>query len=90
MWSFGVLLWEAVALGASPYADLKSRDVAGRVARGMRLPQTAGVSEELYQVMLNCWMLDPDERPTFGEVVEQLVDLAHNGNVRMENTHMAD
>jgi len=75
VWSLGCLIWEAVTLGATPYPDIKKRDIGIRVMRGLRLPQTAYISEDLYQLMLGCWMTDPDERPSSAEVQQTLQEL---------------
>ena len=77
VWSLGCVIWEAVTLGATPYPGVRARDVMTRVTRGLRAPHPAGASDTLYQLMLSCWMLDPDERPVPGEVVEGLRDMLH-------------
>lgn len=76
VWSFGCLMWEVTTLGGTPYADVRNEEVAGRVIRGLRLPQPQYVGDELYQVMLNCWQQDLDERPTFSELDVTLRSLA--------------
>ena len=50
VWSFGCLLWEVATLGATPYSGVRTRDVGVRVMRGLRLPQTGYMSDDLYQV----------------------------------------
>ena len=77
VWSLGCVIWEAVTLGATPYPGVRARDVMTRVTRGLRAPHPAGASDTLYQLMLSCWMLDPDERPEPREVVEALHDMSH-------------
>ena len=37
-------------LGATPYSGVRTRDVGVRVMRGLRLPQTGYMSDDLYQV----------------------------------------
>lgn len=76
VWSFGCLMWEVTTLGGTPYADVRNEEVAGRVIRGLRLPQPQYVGDELYQLMLNCWQQDLDERPTFSELEVSLRSLA--------------
>ena len=66
VWSLGCVIWEAVTLGGTPYPGVRARDVMTRVTRGLRAPHPAGASDTLYQLMLSCWMLDPDERPVRG------------------------
>ena len=77
IWAMGVLIWEALTLGGSPYSSVRTRDVMTRITRGLRLSRPTGVSDMLYQLMLTSWMLDPDERPVPGEVVEGLRDMLH-------------
>ena len=77
VWSLGCVIWEAVTLGATPYPGVRARDVMTRVTRGLRAPHPAGASDTLYQLMLSCWMLDPDERPGPGDMVEALRDMTH-------------
>jgi len=77
VWSLGCVIWEAVTLGATPYPGVRARDVMTRVTRGLRAPHPAGASDTLYQLMLSCWMLDPDERPEPGEAADTLRELGH-------------
>ena len=51
VWSLGVLLWETVTLGGTPFSTVATKEVAMRVARGMRLPRVPGLSDQLYQVL---------------------------------------
>ena len=77
IWALGVVIWETVTLGGTPYCGVKTRDVMTRITRGLRLARPPGISDILAQMMLTCWMLDPDERPEPREVVEALQDMAH-------------
>ena len=43
--------------------------------RGLRLPQPPNASDDLYQLMLNCWQIDLDERPNFDEILQVLHDM---------------
>ena len=61
-----------LCLGGTPYAEVKSRDIGHRVIRGMRVPQTTYMTDEIYQLMLQCWQLDLDERPNFLQIKDEL------------------
>jgi hypothetical protein len=50
--------------GGTPYSSVPGREVGPRVLRGLRLHRPQAASEQLFQLMLACWMTDPDERPT--------------------------
>ncbi|KYO27409.1 vascular endothelial growth factor receptor 1 [Alligator mississippiensis] len=76
VWSYGVLLWEIFSLGASPYPGVQiDEDFCSRLKEGtrMRAPQYATI--EIYQIMLDCWHGNPNERPKFSELVKRLGDL---------------
>ena len=63
-------------LGATPYSDVSTKkDLQMRVMRGMRLKQPKYVSDDLYQLLLACWQIDLDERPTFQEMVDYLTNI---------------
>ncbi|KAG0444315.1 hypothetical protein HPB47_013935 [Ixodes persulcatus] len=59
----------------TPYVNLKTAEVAERVTRGLRLSQPKGVRENMYQLMLQCWELDRDERPTFEQLLSSLQEM---------------
>ncbi|XP_019641512.1 PREDICTED: tyrosine-protein kinase receptor Tie-1-like [Branchiostoma belcheri] len=72
VWSFGILLWEIVTLGGTPYSGMKSRLLLRRLREGYRLPKPRNCEADLYQVMLLCWRTCPEDRPTFTDLVKQL------------------
>lgn len=70
-------------LGGTPYADVATCEVGNRVMRGQRLPQLHCVDDDLYQLMLQCWQLDLDERPTFQEIAHILENMLEESTVRV-------
>lgn len=34
VWSFGILLWEVMTVGGSPYPEVESKDVLTRIEEG--------------------------------------------------------
>ncbi|KAL1790649.1 vascular endothelial growth factor receptor 2 [Sigmodon hispidus] len=76
VWSFGVLLWEIFSLGASPYPGVKiDEDFCRRLKEGTRMRAPDYTTPEMYQTMLDCWHEDPNQRPSFSELVEHLGNL---------------
>ncbi|XP_054268278.1 tyrosine kinase receptor Cad96Ca isoform X1 [Macrosteles quadrilineatus] len=75
IWSFGVLIWEIVTLGSTPYPGLGAAEVMRKVRDGYRLDKPEHCRRELYNIMYYCWDQDPAERPTFTELVTLLEQL---------------
>ncbi|XP_069868978.1 vascular endothelial growth factor receptor 2 isoform X1 [Dipodomys merriami] len=76
VWSFGVLLWEIFSLGASPYPGVKiDEEFCRRLKEGTRMRAPDYTTPEMYQTMLDCWHEEPNQRPTFSELVEHLGNL---------------
>ena len=62
--------------GGTPYPEIQSsNDLVTRLMRGLRLPKPVNVSDGLYQLMLDCWQIDLDERPSFSEILQVLGDM---------------
>ncbi|XP_069625723.1 macrophage-stimulating protein receptor isoform X1 [Haliaeetus albicilla] len=72
VWSFGVLMWELLTRGASPYPGVDPYDMASYLLRGRRLPQPCHCPDTLYRVLLSCWAPAPEERPSFTGLVGEL------------------
>ncbi|KAI8121892.1 Tyrosine kinase receptor Cad96Ca [Lucilia cuprina] len=77
IWSFGILMWEIVTLGSTPYPGISASDVMRKVRDGYRLEKPEHCRRELYNIMYYCWSQDPNERPSFGELVKMLDKLLH-------------
>jgi len=75
VWSFGVLLWELATMGGVPYPDISSRRIYNVLKTGYRMEKPKTCNEEMYMLMLDCWKDDPDERPTFAQLVSTLEEM---------------
>lgn len=72
VWSFGILLWEIVTMGEYPYPGVSNADLLDLLKKGYRMEKPPHCDCELYNIMLNCWKVNPKERPTFTELKKQL------------------
>uniref|UniRef100_A0A3P9NVF7 receptor protein-tyrosine kinase n=1 Tax=Poecilia reticulata TaxID=8081 RepID=A0A3P9NVF7_POERE len=87
VWSFGVLMWEIFSLGASPYPGVQiDEEFCCRLKDGTRMRAPDYAPSEIYQTMLDCWQGEPQQRPTFTELVERLGDLLQ-ASVQQEGKH---
>ena len=65
VFSFGVVLWELFTLGRVPYASLPrdgGASVLAHLHSGQRLEQPDACPDAVYDLMLQCWQLDPQQR----------------------------
>lgn len=73
VWSFGVVLYEMVTLGAQPYIGLSNDEVLnyiGMARKVIKKPECC--SDYWYKVMKMCWRYSPRDRPTFLQLVHLL------------------
>ncbi|ELT94233.1 hypothetical protein CAPTEDRAFT_48307, partial [Capitella teleta] len=75
VWAFGILLWEIVTMGATPYPNVALTNLYTYLAEGNRMSQPANCSNEIYSMMLMCWCENPSDRPTFSNLREHLEQL---------------
>ncbi|KYQ51355.1 Tyrosine kinase receptor Cad96Ca [Trachymyrmex zeteki] len=75
VWSFGILMWEIVTLGSTPYPDMTAREVMRNVHNGYRLERPSHCRSELFRVISRCWHADPDRRPEFQILRRDLAQL---------------
>ncbi|XP_078575877.1 uncharacterized protein LOC144861748 [Branchiostoma floridae x Branchiostoma japonicum] len=73
IWSFGVLLWEIMAMGNLPYEGMKGKRVMDMIKDGGRLQKPSNCPEEIYILMTRCWETLPEDRPTFPELKSSLI-----------------
>ncbi|PRP84500.1 LRR receptor-like serine/threonine-protein kinase GSO1-like [Planoprotostelium fungivorum] len=72
VWSFGVLIWEMVAV-KDPYPDKTTMEVAIGVSSGsLRLDIPEDTDPLLAELMTDCWQTDPQLRPNFRRICETL------------------
>uniref|UniRef100_A0A4W5PC40 Tyrosine-protein kinase receptor Tie-1 n=1 Tax=Hucho hucho TaxID=62062 RepID=A0A4W5PC40_9TELE len=72
VWSFGVLLWEIVSLGGTPYCGMTCAELYEKLPQSYRMEQPRNCDDEVYELMRQCWRDRPYERPPFSQISVQL------------------
>jgi epidermal growth factor receptor len=78
VWSFGITIWELLTYGARPYENIAAKDVPDLIEVGHKLPQPDICSLDVYCILLSCWVLDADARPTFKQLGETFAEKARD------------
>ncbi|XP_050951813.1 protein-tyrosine kinase 6b [Labeo rohita] len=66
VWSFGILLYEIVTYGATPYPGLNNYEAVRLVTEeNYRMPLPSKCPKVIYDIMRSCWRTEPEDRPTF-------------------------
>ncbi|CAL8100404.1 unnamed protein product [Orchesella dallaii] len=69
VWSYGVTLWEIFSLAQLPYPGVTwSPAFVEHLHNGLRLHKPNYSTSQIYNLMLECWSLEPSQRPTFTEL----------------------
>ncbi|XP_057302388.1 putative insulin-like peptide receptor [Hydractinia symbiolongicarpus] len=74
VWSFGVVLWEIVTLGAQPYQGKSNEEVLHFVLNDGLLDYPPDCDKQMREFMELCWQRDPKNRPSFLEIIRLLED----------------
>lgn len=75
VYSFGILLWELFTAG-QPFSDVKMALMGHEIAVAGRRPTFPPFTPPRYaRLAERCWATDSGERPSFSEVLEELLAL---------------
>ncbi|XP_044164816.1 fibroblast growth factor receptor 2-like isoform X1 [Acropora millepora] len=89
VWSYGIVLYEISTVGGSPYPRIEGRKIANLLQQGYRMPKPEHVENDLYQIMMNCWQSEPETRPSFCDLTQQLKGM-ENQRKSLINMHIYD
>ncbi|CAH0554002.1 unnamed protein product [Brassicogethes aeneus] len=76
VWSFGVVLWEFFSLSRTPYPGISPcKTLYDKLVSGYRMEKPEFAPKEIYNMMTDCWLEEPQSRPSFEILTERLGDL---------------
>ncbi|XP_055344538.1 vascular endothelial growth factor receptor 3-like [Paramacrobiotus metropolitanus] len=81
VWSFGVLMWELFSLGETPYGSSALgigyvTEFLARLLQGVHMERSPACPSVIYDIMVQCWRPQPDDRPVFSHLEQQLTGVA--------------
>ncbi|KAM9783063.1 tyrosine-protein kinase FRK [Neosynchiropus ocellatus] len=74
VWSFGILLYEIMTFGQMPYPTMTNYQVVQKVPLGYRMPCPPQCPKVMYDIMMDCWKQNEQDRPTFETLQWKLED----------------
>jgi serine/threonine protein kinase len=75
IWSYGILLWEIMTMGESPFKDVHFEQFMENLRTGAHPSQPHYCPNNVYIVMQACWRFRPEDRPTWDKVVDSMYHL---------------
>lgn len=80
VWSYGIVLWELFSLSKTPYPGVQADEsFARKLESGFRMSKPSFSTDDLYKVMKDCWLAEPELRPTFNELAEKMGEELKDG-----------
>ncbi|CAJ0574838.1 unnamed protein product, partial [Mesorhabditis spiculigera] len=72
VWSYGILLWEIMTLGGTPYPTIQMHQLYNYLKDGYRMEAPHNCPQEIYQIMIGCWQEAREKRPSFAMMRDYL------------------
>lgn len=82
VWSYGVLLWEIMTYGQTPYDEMDNQELLDKLDDGYRLEKPHNTPDEVYKLMLECWNEDHIQRPTFAVIESKIEELLQSDSTK--------
>lgn len=70
--NYTILSHSVSVSGAFPYEGVQDSILLHKLKNGLRLDRPRICTTQLYNLMKDCWLEDPDKRPTFQKIKHQL------------------
>uniref|UniRef100_A0A3P8TCC4 Platelet-derived growth factor receptor alpha n=1 Tax=Amphiprion percula TaxID=161767 RepID=A0A3P8TCC4_AMPPE len=76
VWSYGILLWEIFSLGGTPYPGMVvDSSFYNKIKSGYRMSKPEHAPHDVYEMMMKCWNSEPEKRPSFLGLSENVASL---------------
>lgn len=84
VWAYGIVVYEVLTRGQTPYKGLTNQQVWKKVCGGYRLERPPLTPDELYEIMMYCWQ-EYAERPLFRDVLPRIQRVFDDERLRVGN-----
>ncbi|ELT88622.1 hypothetical protein CAPTEDRAFT_194897, partial [Capitella teleta] len=75
VWVMAILFWEAIS-GCEPYkAYNNDQEAEAAIMGGSKLEKPAKCAPKMYDLMVRCWMLDHENRPSAAKMANKISNL---------------
>lgn len=77
VFSYGIVLWEIVTYAEQPYMGKSNAQVLNYIVNGGTEGRpNMNCSDKIYDIMTKCWRFQPEDRVSFTEIIEELLNEA--------------
>ena len=85
IWSFGVLLWEIVTWGDTPYKTVPTLEALLELVRdGYRMGRPPHCPWPLWGLIRSCWTSQPEARPGWPTLIAALLQVSQTSRASNE------
>ncbi|KAK8845724.1 hypothetical protein M9Y10_020642 [Tritrichomonas musculus] len=71
VYSFGIIIYEIIT-NEEPFKEFDVFEIRSKVKKGFRPPFNCPIPESYKNLIERCWSQDPEERPTFDQILNDL------------------
>ncbi|XP_076035813.1 tyrosine-protein kinase JAK2-like isoform X2 [Oratosquilla oratoria] len=83
IWAFATTVWQIFSMGVKPLMGVDVNQVQALYSQGSLLPRPTLCPQELYQVMVRCWFVDPQVRRQPQEIMRDVHQILY----QVSNSH---
>ncbi|EMP26813.1 Tyrosine-protein kinase STYK1 [Chelonia mydas] len=80
IWSFGILLYEMITLGAPPFPEVPPSHILQHLQRKKVMKRPSTCQPAMYGIMKSCWRWSATDRPPPRELIKRLQTAAKSSN----------
>ncbi|NWU98699.1 STYK1 kinase, partial [Upupa epops] len=80
IWSFGILLYEMITLGAPPYPEVPPSGILSYLQKRNIMKQPSSCRQAMYSIMKSCWQWNASTRPSPADLLQALQTAVKTSN----------